>query len=65
MKLTLVSLMCRRYVMQVFIQLRTDDKGKVFISRKKVDELFFENYGFAPNAGETIGITPKSVGFSK
>jgi len=65
MKLTLVSLTCRNCMVETFIKLRADAEGKAFISKKQIDELFLKNHDFTPDNNETVGITPKSVGFSK
>jgi hypothetical protein len=53
MKLTLICIACRGYVVTAFIQLPIIN-DKPFLSNKIIDTLFLTNFGFIPTLGETI-----------
>ena len=52
-KLTLVSFQCRGKAVTAFVYGKFEN-GKLYISPKIIDNLFFDFYGFVPSRGETI-----------
>ena len=54
-KLTLVNLMCRRMYISTFVMLPIIN-GKAFLSSKAIDDIFYSNFGFIPQRGETISL---------